>query len=123
TEFVPHLDGDSDNTICYLKSDHTLHQRNDKDIKLSRLVMFLEPKRVLRENIFYQLFLEKKYIFIFLLLYIYNNNEWRGIREVKQCPKQRRRKKGADVVDKIHRRDLPKIWNMSTCITTHMIKI
>ncbi|RID50981.1 hypothetical protein BRARA_H01676 [Brassica rapa] len=50
-------------------------------------------------------------------------SEWRGIREVKQCPKQRRRKKGADVVDKIHRRDLPKIWNMSTCITTHMIKI
>ncbi|KAH0894066.1 hypothetical protein HID58_056495, partial [Brassica napus] len=49
SEFVPHLDGDSDNIICYLKSDHTLHQRNDKDIKLSRLLNNVQNKGGVRK--------------------------------------------------------------------------
>ncbi|CAA0397698.1 hypothetical protein ISN44_As04g038450 [Arabidopsis suecica] len=89
----------------------------------------IEPERVLRELIFLN-FLEKKYspyLHLFGILYLIiisttKHSEWRGIRVVKQLmsktKEQKKRKKGADVVDKIHLRDLPKIWNLSTCIAT-----
>ena len=89
----------------------------------------IETKRVLRELIFLN-FLEKKYspyLHLFVILYLIiistiKHSEWRGIRVVKQLmsktKEQKKRRKGADVVDKIHLRDLPKIWNLSTCIAT-----